>query len=296
MIEVLIAEVRRDKNLSFGVDVDLGQTTVSKGAGTTATGTMSGAGNPGLGDFALRVMGIGGINLDATLRAVAGRGTVSVVSRPVVLTANNQEAEIVVGSQRPFVQVSRSLPTDGAIRDQVVQYRDVGTTLTLLPTINPDGYVNMQVTQTDNSATNEVQFDAPIINKREATTQVFIRDGQTTVIGGLANHTRSTDVSGIPFLSQIPLFGPLIFGRTTRNDETSELFLFLTPHVIFGDQDVDKLRDAVKEGSDLLKQVETGARIVPKTDTIPIKSDTTVKPDSLTMLRRRPPAPESPWR
>jgi general secretion pathway protein D len=179
---------------------------------------------------------------------------------------------------------------------QTVQYIDIATTLTITPTINPDGYVNMQVTQTDNSAANEVQFDAPVINKREATTQVFIRDGQTTVIGGLANRTHSTDVSGIPFLSQIPLFGPLIFGRTTRNDETSELFLFLTPHVIFSDEDVDKLRDAVKEGSDLLKQVETGPRIVPKTDTIPVKRDTLMKQDSLTTLRRRPPEPGTPWR
>jgi type II secretory pathway component GspD/PulD (secretin) len=210
----------------------------------------------------------------------------------VIIAQNNRQATLNVGSSRPFVQVSQTVPNDPTGRVQTVQYIDVATTLTITPTINPDGYVNMQVTQTDNSATNEVQFDAPVINKREATTQVFIRDGQTTVIGGLANRTRSSDVSGIPFLSQIPLFGPLIFGRTTRNDETSELFLFLTPHVIFSDQDVDKLRDAVKEGSDLLRQIDTGPRIVPRTDTLPTKPDT-IKPDSLTLLRRRPPELET---
>ena len=65
-----------------------------------------------------------------------------------------------------------------------------------------------------------MQFDAPIINKREATTQVFIRDGQTTVIGGLADNTQGrSDVSGIPLISRIPLIGPLLFGRTSRSDD-----------------------------------------------------------------------------
>jgi len=182
---------------------------------------------------------------------------------------------------------------------QTVQYIDVGTVLTITPTINPDGYVNLVVSQTDNSATNQVQFDAPIINKREATTQIFIRDGQTTVIGGLAGKTHSTDVSGIPFLSRIPLIGPLLFGNTTINDETTELYLFLTPHVITSDADIDKLREAVKGGSDLLKDVNVEPRIVPKTDTLPplrrdttIRRDTTRRPpaDSMQTLRRRPPA------
>jgi general secretion pathway protein D len=294
LIEVTIAEVQRTHDLDIGVSGSVKR--VPKGR-TAPDVTATAPSQASARDFIVQLTGgHGTINYDVAIAALQERGDVRVLSLPVIIAQNNRQATLNVGSSRPFVQISQTVPNDPTGRVQTVQYIDIATTLTITPTINPDGYVNMQVTQTDNSATNEVQFDAPIINKREATTQVFIRDGQTTVIGGLANHTRSTDVSGIPFLSQIPLFGPLIFGRTTRNDETSELFLFLTPHVIFGDQDVDKLRDAVKEGSDLLKQVETGARIVPKTDTIPVKPDTTVKPDSLTMLRRRPPAPEFPWR
>jgi hypothetical protein len=75
------------------------------------------------------------------------------------------------------------------------------------------------------------------------------------------------------------------------------LYLFLTPHIISSDADMDKLRDAVKEGSDLLKDVNTNPHIVPRTDTLPairrdtlLKRDTVRKPDSLTTLRRRPPA------
>ena len=74
------------------------------------------------------------------------------------------------------MQVSRSLPTDSPQRDQVIQYRDVGTKLTVRPTINQDGYVSLLIQQEINQATTEVQFDAPVISTREAVTQVLVRN------------------------------------------------------------------------------------------------------------------------
>ena len=157
---------------------------------------------------------------------------------------------------------------------QTIQYIDVGTTLTITPTINPDGYVNLIVDQTDNSATTEVQFNAPVISKREASTQVFLRDGQTTVIGGLAGKTTSKTVEGIPILSKIPIIGGFLFGHTVESSTISELYLFLTPHIITGDGDIDRLRNAVKGSTELLSDVPLDARIVPKSDTIHVRVDT----------------------
>jgi len=245
-------------------------------------------------DFILELTGgRGTINYDVALNALQARGDVKVLSLPVIIAQNNRQASLNVGSSRPFVQISQTVPNDPTGRVQTVQYIDVGTILTITPTINPDGYVNLQVTQTDNSATNEVQFDAPIINKREATTQVFIRDGQTTVIGGLAGNTKTRQDQGIPLISRIPLIGTLLFGNTSRTDDTTELFLFLTPHIISSDDDVDKLREAIREGSDLLRQMNIGPHIIPRADTIPVPplrppQDSTKK-DSLTTMRRRPP-------
>lgn len=250
MIEVLIAEVRRDRSLSFGVDVELGTTNVSKGAGTTAAGILSGAGaqgsSLGLGEFAIKVMGIGGINLDATLRAAAGRGDVSIVSRPVVLTANNQEAEIVVGSQRPFVQVSRSLPTDAAVRDQIVQYKDVGTKLTVRPSISIDGSVELEVKQEVSSATTETAFNAPVISTRSVQTQLIVKDGQTVVLGGLTDKQKDVSQNGIPILSSIPWIGGL-FGHASRQMTETELFIFITPRVIRSDEDAERLTAPLEE-------------------------------------------------
>jgi len=283
LIEVTIAEVQRTHDLDIGVS---GQVTRNRGsrADTAFAPSTSSA-----RDFILALTGGNGtIQYDVAIAALQERGDVRVLSLPVIIAQNNRQAVLNVGSSRPFVQVSQTVPNDPTGRVETIQYIDVGTVLTITPTINPDGYVNLQVQQQDNSATNEVQFDAPVINKREATTQIFIRDGQTTVIGGLADNTNSSDISGIPFLSRIPVIGPLIFGRTTKSNATNELFLFLTPHIISSDEDIDKLRNAVKEGSDLLKHVNVGPRINPAGDTINVRLDTLHR-DSLTTLRRRPP-------
>ncbi|HVE33514.1 MAG TPA: secretin N-terminal domain-containing protein [Gemmatimonadaceae bacterium] len=291
LIEVTIAEVTRTRSLDLGVSGVVKHTETGKDATNVTASAPSLA---SARDFILELTGgRGTINYDVALNALQARGDVKVLSLPVIIAQNNRQASLNVGSSRPFVQISQTVPNDPTGRVQTVQYIDVGTILTITPTINPDGYVNLQVTQTDNSATNEVQFDAPIINKREATTQVFIRDGQTTVIGGLAGNTKTRQDQGIPLISRIPLIGTLLFGNTSRTDDTTELFLFLTPHIISSDDDVDKLREAIREGSDLLRQMNIGPHIIPRADTIPVPplrppQDSTKK-DSLTTMRRRPP-------
>jgi type II secretory pathway component GspD/PulD (secretin) len=295
LIEVTIAEVQRTHDLDLGVSGTAKH--VPKGK-TAADATATAPSQASARDFIVQLTGgHGTINYDVAIAALQSRGDVRVLSLPVIIAQNNRQASLNVGSSRPFVQVSQTVPNDPTGRVQTVQYIDVGTVLTITPTINPDGYVNLVVSQSDNSASNQVQFDAPIINKREAQTQIFIRDGQTTVVGGLAGKTHNSQTSGIPFLSRIPLIGPLIFGSTTINEETSELYLFLTPHIISSDADIDKLREAVRDGSDLLKNINTDPHVVPRTDTLPslrrdtlLKRDTLKKPDSLTTLRRRPPA------
>jgi len=292
LIEVTIAEVQRTHDFDLGVSGGVRKTN-GKGFDSVAAVSVASA-----RDFIVQLTGgHGGVNYNVAISALEERGNVRVLSLPVIIAQNNRQATLNVGSSRPFVQLSQSIPNDPTATVQTVQYIDVGTVLTITPTINPDGYVNLQVQQTDNSASNQVQFNAPIINKREATTQVFVRDGQTTVIGGLADNQHSRDVSGIPGLSRIPLIGPLLFGSTTRNDETSELFLFLTPHIISSDEDIDRLNNAVRNGSELLKDVNIGPRIVPMADTLPagtkINRPDSPKKDSLSTMRRRPPAAPS---
>jgi general secretion pathway protein D len=234
LIEVLIIEARHDRSFSLGTDVFVPQQDIGDG---TIGGTLTGG---GLGDLVLRLMNLAKADIDAVLRTAQAKGYVQIVSRPVLLASNNTEARFLVGSQRPFVQVSRSLPTDSPSRDQVVQYRDVGTKLSVIPTINQDGYVSLIVQQEINAATGETQFDAPVISTREASTQVLVRDGQTIVIGGLRDQQRERRQSGVPVLSGIPIIGGL-FGSSSRTSNATELYLFLTPRILRTDADADSV-------------------------------------------------------
>ena len=238
LIEVLIIEARKDRSFSLGADITVPAQNI--GGNATAGGSVTGG---GLGDLIIRLMNLGKGDIDAVIRMAQSRGDVEIISRPILLASNNTEARFLVGSQRPFVQLSRTQPTDGATRDQVVQYKDVGTKLTVRPTINQDGYVTLLLQQEISTATDETQFDAPVISTREAVTQLLVKDGQTIVIGGLRDKQSDRSQSGVPILSGIPIIGGL-FGSASRRKTEVEVFLFLTPRVIRTDEDADVLTKA----------------------------------------------------
>jgi general secretion pathway protein D len=258
VIEVVIAEVRRNNELDVGVSFRGTDATPREGEMTSGGITRT----PGADDFSFRIIRTGEIDIDATLSALARSGNVRILSRPIVHAQNNQEAHISVGEQRPFIQVSRQLPTNEPVRDDVVSYIDVATALTIVPTINADGYVNLAVTQEVNSATEVVQFGAPVISTREATTQILARNGQTVVIGGLVDRQRDRSRSGVPLLKDIPILG-LLFGSTRANTINSELFLFLTPYIVASDEDADRVREEIERKADELKPLVPIVPILP---------------------------------
>jgi general secretion pathway protein D len=250
LIEVLIAEVRRDRSIGVGVEATSGDSPI-RGTDVTVAGAI---GSQGLGDFVLRVMGIGGANAEGVLSLSAQKGEVHILSRPVVLATNNQVAEIIVGSQRPFVQVQRAFQTDATSRDQIVQYKEVGTKLTVTPSISEDGSVHLEVTQEVSNATSETAFNAPIISTRSVQTQLLVRDGQTVVLGGLTDRQQDRNNTGIPFLSSIPWIGGL-FGSASRRTTETELFVFLTPRVIRTDDDAMRLTNPLRARIEGVKPV-----------------------------------------
>lgn len=278
LIEVVIAEVRRSSSFDLGLTSFLDTTAVRGHPGTSVFGSTQALG--GLGDFALRVMHVGGADLNLTLSAASARGDVTVVNRPVVLTANNEAAQVLVGDQRPFVQLQRTLPTDNGVRDQVVQYKDVGTQLDVRPTISADGYVMLEVTQQVNDASDAESgvAGAPVITTRSVATHLLVKDGQTAVLGGLVGRQRTQSRGGVPLLSRLPLIG-WVFGRTHRTSAETELFVFLTPRVLRDDAAMDSVATQVRRSAPNVGKATRGLR--------PFAA-----PDSA--KRRRPPAPPPP--
>jgi general secretion pathway protein D len=272
LIEVIIAEVRRDKNLGIGVETILPRQPLE--GDSEIAGSIAGL---GLGDLIIDVIRFGSLDLSATLALAASRGEVEILSRPVVLAANNETAEILVGSQRPFIQVQRALPTDAPVRDQVVQFKDVGTRLAVTPTISDDGYVMLEVAQEVNAATTEIAFDAPVISTRAIQTQLLVMDGHTAILGGLTDVQRDMSRQGVPILSGIPLLGGL-FGRQVERRSETELFVFLTPRVIRSDEDLDAAGRGA--GNRTRRLLET---VMPDTFAVPPP----MLPDSTTLQQGR---------
>ena len=182
----------------------------------------------------MRVVTLDRLNVRAVLRALSSKSQVKVLSTPEILAVNNREARITVGSKVPFIASTR-LGNDVAI-DRAVQYQDVGTTLTIIPTINQDDYVSVQILQEVNNLTEQVMaaaFNAPVISTREASTRAIMRDGQTVVIGGLIGESLDYFDSGVPFLKEIPLIGNL-FKRKSERRTRNELAIFVTPYIVAG--------------------------------------------------------------
>jgi general secretion pathway protein D len=254
LIEATVAYVRRDFTFSYGVQAGVGDVHLEGSQNTTVGGSTSGA---TASDLVIRALNLGGIDLDLVLRAGESRSSVVILDRPLLLAANNEEAEMVVGEQRPFVQVQRS--TDGGVLDEVVQYKDVGTSLRVLPTISADGYVQMSVTQEVNSAAGAAGggINAPVISTRAIQTQLLVRDGHTAVLGGLTESQRDRSSGGVPFLSRIPLIGGA-FGRKGRANNDFELFVFITPHVIYTDEDLQDAAGQVRRNRPGIRRATDG--------------------------------------
>lgn len=192
---------------------------------------------------------IQGNDFSATLRAIEEVGKVEVLSRPIILARNNQMAQITVGQNVPLINgVNYDVYGNEHI---AIQYTSIGIILQVTPFITPDGLVEMilapQISSVDPSqsqviayATNGGAVSAPYIDIRSANTVVVTPDGQTVVIGGLMQNSRSSTDSKVPILGDIPLIGQLFHHKLQSNAKT-ELIILLTPYVVKTPSDLARM-------------------------------------------------------
>jgi len=189
-------------------------------------------------------------NLEATVRALGERGNTEVLSRPSVLTRNNQEAVIIVGQEVPFITNSRVDAQTGAIVN-TIQYDDVGIILRVTPFITEEGLVEMIVAPEISSIGEETvpisgTVSVPVINKRSAETVVVTSHAQTIVIGGLMQDSKVETTRRVPILGDIPILG-IPFRRKIKEDTKTELLIFVTPYVVQTPRSIPELNmDEIK--------------------------------------------------
>ena len=198
-------------------------------------------------------------DFSATLRALSEVGKLEVLSRPSILTRNNQEAVITVGQEVPFIRNSR-VTQDGQIIN-TVEYEDIGIILRVTPHITPEGLVEMDLspeisTLTGDTVPISAGVEAPVFAKRSAETRVVVPNARTVVIGGLMEDNKTETTRKVPLLGDIPFLGAA-FRRKIETTAKTELLIFLTPYVVNAASELLELSASEQRKSELAPQVFT---------------------------------------
>jgi general secretion pathway protein D len=155
---------------------------------------------------------------------------VHILSHPQLLTSDNEEATITVGKNIPYITRQERSTTNVDYTN--FEYRDVGVILTITPSINTERFVRLKISQEISTIVQEEStVGLPTTLKRTAKTTVMLKDKQTIVIGGLMGDSSTQRNYQVPLLGDIPLLGWLFKSKNTRREKTN-LFIFITPHVI----------------------------------------------------------------
>ena len=275
-IECLIMEVNVNKDLNMGVEWIAGDK-MNSGDGIYAGGFGGGAAGgdtsyllvPGASSLLPPGFSMGVFNdtlteanilgttitipsIGAIVHAYKKDKDVHILSTPQILTTDNEEATILVGKNVPYKTKSGTDTSSTEIFYETFEYKDVGITLKITPQISKNRMVRLVIHQEVSRL--ESQNDVrPTTLKRTIDTTVIVDDESTVVIGGLIDDSFSDIEYKTPCLGDVPLLGKL-FTSASKGVEKTNLYVFLTPHVIFNPHEAKKIYDIKKEQIDRIKE------------------------------------------
>jgi general secretion pathway protein D len=253
LVEAIIAEVDVDKDAELGINwaaFSNGQSIpagsfVSPVGGTSIVDLAGAVQNPANVSTTLlqgTTIGIGriagtGVNFAAMLRAIRGDTNTNVVATPSAVTMDNQEAELKVAQEVPFVTgqfTNTTAVTGGTVNPfQTIQREEVGTILKVTPTISPEGSAVMLKISIESSSIGQKPAGAVdlVTNKRTITTAVLIEDGGVVVLGGLIEDNSVKGENRVPYLGNIPILG-LLFKTRNATSTKNNLIMFIRPKIL----------------------------------------------------------------
>jgi general secretion pathway protein D len=255
LVEAIIADIDYDKNSELGVNwaaYGAGNTNVPVGAfvspigGTSIVDLAGAAQNPANVSTTLlegTTFGVGrlaasGLNFAAIVRAIRTDTNNNIIATPSALTMDNQEAELKVAQEVPFITgqytANNTAVVGGAVNPfQTIQREEVGTILKITPTISAEGSQVMLKISIESSSLGQKPAGAVdlVTNKRTVSTTVLIEDGGIVVLGGLIEDDMSKGESRVPFLGNIPIIG-LLFKTRNQTSSKTNLMIFIRPKIM----------------------------------------------------------------
>ena len=191
---------------------------------------------------------------DATIDFLLRENKAQILANSQVVTLNGHEANISMVDIVPYILSS------GGVGGQVkVQREEVGIKLSILPTVNTDGFITTSVTPEVSSIYDMIGPDRniPHVKKRVSNTTVRVRDGQTIVIAGLLSANKRLEISKLPLLWRIPYFGKKFFTHKAEKIEKTDLIVQITPRIIHDNYSgINKSIDHEQTEQELYKQIE----------------------------------------
>jgi type IV pilus assembly protein PilQ len=179
------------------------------------------------GSIGISLLG-GSYLVDLELSAAQNEGKSETISSPRIITANQKQATIMQGVEIPYQESASSGAT-------TTQFKDAVLKLKVTPLITPDNRVILDLDVSDDSVGQQVTSatggSVPSIDTRQIVTQVLVNDGQTVVLGGILDTTKSKAANKVPFFGDIPFLGALFRSTTDINNKT-ELLIFITPKIL----------------------------------------------------------------
>ncbi|MCH2182819.1 MAG: hypothetical protein MK108_12515 [Mariniblastus sp.] len=191
----------------------------------------------------------GNRSVDLLIRALKNKNCATVLSRPHIMTLENLQGRVQVGSRVPY-QTGQTIANNGSVTNNI-EFQDVGVILEITPRVTPDGMIVMFVNATSSklgsladgalgggSVDGQPTFEQRPIDTTTAQTAIMAKSGQTVVFSGLLQETKEADDSGIPILMDLPYVGPLFQYQRDTSDR-KELMIVMTPYLVDSDEDIE---------------------------------------------------------
>ena len=258
LIEMVVAEVSLGDSLKYGIE-GLFKGLVSDMPFSVETSFGLRGGAAALSGFKGIIFNPKG-DIRGILNFLAAKTELRVLSAPHILTKNNEEAVIEVGSEVPVLS-EQLISTSGGVPSvsNSIQYRPTGIILKVKPIISESGTITLKITEEVSDAIpNNISPDikSPIITKRSATTTLLLKDGQIALLGGIIQNRFEDSRRGVPGVSDVPLVGEL-FSTRDKSSSTTELVVLIKASVIEtpeeNEEAVSTFRRKVKALKDVLK-------------------------------------------
>jgi len=254
IVDIAVLQVSKDKSRTLGLSPptsatvtlqsNINSTTTTTGTTTSGTGaTISSGSSTGLN---LNTLG----NLNATdfqvtipsanLSAVMGESDTKMLQNPQVRALDNQKATLKIGERVPVATGSFQPGIGGVGINPLVntqfQYLDVGVNIDVTPHVHADREVTLKITMEISSVVGQSSIGGisqPIIGQKKIEHEIRLRDGESSLIGGIMDDSQTRSLAGIPGLAQIPILG-YFFGQRTQDHSQDETVFAITPHIIRG--------------------------------------------------------------